>query len=128
MAKTKVVVTKSALEDYRQAVAANPKSAEAHSNLGWGLYGEDKWDEAVKEFTEALSLEAGHVDALYGLALTRKCAGAKVEAVTSFNAALAEMPKLEDQTRSNVLRRLTHGHINQIQSGEWKLSSVLGSD
>jgi Tfp pilus assembly protein PilF len=128
MAKTKEAVTQSAVEEYRQAVAANPKSAEAYANLGWGLYGEDKWDEAVKAFTEALSLEAGNVDALYGLALTHKIAGAKTEAVTTFNATLAQLPKLEDQMRGNVLKRLAHGHINLIQSGDWKLSSVLGNE
>ena len=128
MAKAKEVIAKSAVEEYRQAVAANPKSADAHANLGWGLYGEDKWDEAVQEFNEALRLEAGHIDALYGLALTRKLAGAKVEAVNSFNAAIAQLPALEDQMRGNVLRRLAHGHINQIQSGEWKLPSALGKE
>jgi Tfp pilus assembly protein PilF len=128
MAKTKETVTQSAVEEYRQAVAATPKSAEAHSNLGWGFYGEDKWDEAVKEFTEALTLDAGNVDALYGLGLTRKIAGAKTEAVSAFNNTLMQLPKLEDQMRGNVLKRLAHGHINFIQSGEWKLSSVLGNE
>jgi len=128
MAKTKEGVKQSAVEEYRHAVAANPKSADAHANLGWGFYGEDKWDDAVREFDEALKLESGHIEALYGLALTRKCAGAKLEAVTSFNAAIAQLASLEDQTRVNVLRRLAKGHINQIQSGDWKLSSVLGTE
>jgi tetratricopeptide (TPR) repeat protein len=128
MAKTKEAATQSPLEEYRQAVAANPKSADAHANLGWGFYGEDKWDDAVREFNEALRLEPGHIEALYGLALTRKCAGAKIEAVNSFNAAIAQLPTLEDQMRVNVLRRLATGHINQIQLGEWKLSSVLGGE
>ncbi len=128
MAKIKEGAKQSAMEEYRQAVAANPKSADAHANLGWGFYGEDKWDDAVREFSEALKLEPGHIEALYGLALTRKSAGAKVEAVNSFNAAIAQLPTLQDQTRINVLRRLATGHINQIQSGEWKLSSVLGTE
>jgi tetratricopeptide (TPR) repeat protein len=128
MAKTKAVVTHSAVEEYRQAAAANPQSAEAHANLGWGYYGVDKWDDAIREFNEALRLEPGHVDALYGLALTRKCAGAKLEAVNSFNATLEQLPKLQDHMRGNVLRRLAYGHINLIQSGEWKLSSILGDE
>ena len=127
MAKTKVVAKISLVEDYRQAAAANPQSAEAHANLGWGYYGTDKWDEAILEFNEALRLEPGNVDALYGLALSRKCSGAKVDAVTAFNAAMEQLPKLEDQMRGNVLRRLARGHINMIQSGEWKLSSILGT-
>ena len=128
MAKSKEVAPQTAVEEYRLAVAANPTSAEAQANLGWGYYGEDKWDEALKAFAEALKLEPDSVDALYGLALTRKCAGAKVEAVNSFNAALALLPKLQDQMRGNVLKRLTYGHINMIQSGDWKLSSILGNE
>ena len=128
MAKAKEAVVKSAVEEYRDAVAANPKSADAHSNLGWGFYGEDKWDEAVKEFNEAISLEPGNVDALYGLAMTRKYAGAKTEAVNGFNATVAQLPALEDQMRASVLKRLAHGHINNIQSGDWNLSSVLGHE
>jgi tetratricopeptide (TPR) repeat protein len=128
MAKIKEELAKSAVEEYRQAVAANPKSAEAQANLGWGYYGENNWDEAIKAFGEALRLEPGNVDALYGLGLTRKLAGAKPEAVTAFTAALDQLPKLEDQARGNVLRRLARGHINFIQSGEWKMSNVLGQD
>ena len=127
MAKTKEVVL-SVLEEYRQALAANPQSAEAHADLGWGLYGADQWDEAAQEFNQALRLNANLVDAEYGLALSRKCAGAKPEAVAAFDQTIALLPQLEDKTRGKVLTRLARGHIHFIQTGEWNLSNVLGGE
>ncbi len=124
MAKAKEV-TLTAMQEYRQAVSANPQNAEAHSNLGWGCYGEGLWDEAVKEFTEALRLDPKQVDALYGLALTRKAAGAKTEAVETFNQAVTLLGTLDDKTRAKMLSRLAHGHMNMIQSGDWKLTTLL---
>lgn len=129
MAKNKEVAKLSTLEEYRQAVAANPKSAEALANLGWELYGEGKWDEAVKTFNEALSLDAGYVDGLYGLALTEKLAGAKTEAVAAFDKAVALLAgQSDDPARRKVLMRLARGHVNFIQSGHWNLANVLGSE
>jgi tetratricopeptide (TPR) repeat protein len=126
MAKTKEAVKLSTLEEYRQAVAADPKSAEAHSNLGWEFYGESNWEEALKEFNQALSLDANLVDAQYGLAMTQKSAGAKAEAVAAFDKAIALLASLDDPARGKVLTRLARGHINQIQSGNWELTNVLG--
>ncbi len=128
MAKFKAAVNLSPLEDYRQAAAANPQSVEAHANLGWGFYGAEQFDRAVTEFNEALRLEPGHLEALYGLGLARKCSGAKAEAVSAFTAAIEQLPKLEDRMRSDVLRRLVRGQISVIQTGEWKLASILGAD
>ena len=128
MAKFKEAVILSPLEDYRQAAAANPQSAEAHANLGWGFYGADQFDQAVTEFNEALRMEPGHFEALYGLGLARKCSDAKAEAVSAFTAAIEQLPKIEDRMRSDVLRRLARGQISVIQTGEWKLASILGAD
>jgi tetratricopeptide (TPR) repeat protein len=125
MAKTKEVVKLTVLEEYRQAVAADPKNAEAHANLGWGLYGEGQWEAAIQEFSVALSLDAGQIDALYGLGLTRKAAGAKPEAVAAFDQALAMLGILEDKTRSLMLTRLARGHINMLRTGHWASSSGI---
>ena len=129
MAKTKEAAKLSTLQEYRQAISANPKSAEAQSNLGWGLYGEGQWDEAIKAFNDALNLDANQVDALYGLALTRKSAGAKSEAVAAFDKTVALLAtQTADPSRSKVLMRLARGHVNLIQSGHWQLSNVLGGE
>ena len=125
MAKTKEVVKLTPVEEYRQALAADPKSAEAHANLGWGLYGDGQWEAAIQEFSEALSLDAGQVDALYGLGLTRKAAGAKPEAAAAFEKAIPMFGILEDKSRSLMLTRLARGHINMLRTGHWALSSSI---
>ena len=122
MAKTQEAVKLTAVQEYRQAVTAEPKNAEAHANLGWGLYGEGKWDDAINAFGEALTLDPGQADAFYGLGLTRKAAGAKVEAAAAFDHAIALLEGLDDKTRRQMLIRLAHGHINMLQSGHWQLS------
>ena len=127
MAKTKEVVKLTPVEEYRQALAADPKRAEAHANLGWGLYGDGQWEAAIKEFSEALSLEAGQVDALYGLGLTRKAAGANPEAMAAFDQALALLPALDDKIRGLMLTRLARGHVNMLQTGHWNISSTVGA-
>jgi tetratricopeptide (TPR) repeat protein len=128
MAKSKEAVKLSTLEEYRQALSADPKSAQAHANLGWEFYGESNWAEAVNAFNQALSLDASLVDAQYGLAMTQKAAGAKPEAVAAFEKTIALTAKLEDAACGKVLARLARGHINQLQSGQWGLTNILGGN
>jgi len=115
----------SVLDKYRAAVTTNPKSAEAHSNLGWGLYGQKQHAEAVKEFETALTLDPGWVDAHYGLGLAHKSAGATAEAIAAFEKVMALAPRLPDVVRAHMLSRLAHGHVNEIRSGDWDLDKEL---
>jgi tetratricopeptide (TPR) repeat protein len=110
------------LESYQSAVAANPNSAEAQSNLGWGYYGQRQFDQAIAAFREALRLDRNYLDAHYGLGLAQKEAGAGADAVTAFEAVLALAPQLENAARGQMLARLAQGHINQITQGHWNLS------
>jgi tetratricopeptide (TPR) repeat protein len=113
------------LENYRAAVSANPQSAEAHCNLGWGHYGQKQYAEAVKEFQEALRLDVNWVDAYYGLGLSQKGMGAKPDAVAAFEKAAKLAAQMEDRVRGGMLLRLAHGQINQLQKGDWDLDKEL---
>jgi tetratricopeptide (TPR) repeat protein len=113
------------LDSYRAAVTANPTSAEAHSNLGWGLYGQRQYAEAADTFREALRLDRNWVDAHYGLGLALKEAGRGAEAVPAFEAVIALVPQIENQVRATMLKRLARGHINQIKQGDWNLDREL---
>jgi Tfp pilus assembly protein PilF len=115
----------SPLENYRAAVAANPHSAEAHTNLGWGLYGQKQLAEAAQAFQEAIRLDAYSFEAHYGLGLTHKAAGAKAEAEAEFRAAHALTGQLENQVRGQMLKHLLHAHINQLNTGDWGLDQEL---
>jgi tetratricopeptide (TPR) repeat protein len=114
-----------AIETYRSAVNSNPNSAEAYSNLGWGYYGLRNFDEAVKAFRQALSLDRNYIDAHYGLGLTLKEAGAGSEAVPAFEAVVTLAPQDANTIRGQMLSRLARGHINQIQSGQWGLNTDM---
>lgn len=123
--RAKITPPPSPLENYRAAVTANPNSAEAHNNLGWGLYGQKQLVEAVKEFQEAIRLDAQLFDAHYGLGLAHKAAGARVQAEAAFRAAHALAGQLENQVRGRMLQHLLHGHINQLITGDWGLDKEL---
>lgn len=113
------------LENYRAAVTANPESAEAHSNLGWGFYGQRQYAEAIETYRQALSLDRNLIDAHYGLGLALKESGAGQEAIPAFETVLSLAPQLENTVRGTMLQRLARGHINQIMSGDWKLDKEL---
>jgi tetratricopeptide (TPR) repeat protein len=113
------------LENYRAAVSANPNSAEAQSNLGWGYYGQRQYDQAIEAYRQALALDANFVDAHYGLGLALKEAGKGAEAVPSFETVIKLAPQLENGARAQMLARLAHGHINQIQKGDWSLDGIV---
>jgi tetratricopeptide (TPR) repeat protein len=115
----------SALDNYQAAANANPTSAEAHCNLGWGYYGQRRYDEAIKAFQHALSLDGRAVDAHYGLGLAFKEAGSKDEAVQTFETVIKLAGELENAVRGQMMARLAQGHINQIQVGNWQLGGIV---
>jgi tetratricopeptide (TPR) repeat protein len=123
MAKAPVPIN--VLDNYRAAVTANPASAEAQCNLGWGHYGQKAYAEAVKAFQAALALDANWLDAYYGLALAHKGAGATVDAVAAFEKVRTLAAQVPDVVRAHMLGRLAHGHINEIQKGDWDLDKEL---
>ncbi|MBP5477714.1 MAG: tetratricopeptide repeat protein [Paludibacteraceae bacterium] len=48
--------------DYRRGLEKNPDSFEAHYNLGNALFRQDKYDEAAREYTQALQLMESRKD------------------------------------------------------------------
>lgn len=118
-----MAISISALEKYRAAVAANPQSADAHANLGWGHYGLGQVMEALKAMQAALALDPRHFEAQYGLALVHKASGSNAEAVAAFERALALAGQLTDPIRAQMLQRLIRGQINEINTGDWNLGA-----
>ena len=111
------------IENYQAAVSSNPNSPEADSNLGWGYYGQKKYDEAAQAFRQSLSLDRNLTDAHYGLGLTLKEAGAGQDAVAAFEAVIKLASQDENAVRGQMLARLARGHINRINSGDWGLAT-----
>ena len=115
--------TPNILDNYRAAASANPTSVEAQSNLGWGYYGQRQYDDAIKVFKEALTLDNAFIDAQYGLALTYKEAGQGPLAVPYFETVVKLASQMENVVRGTMLARLARGHINQIKVGNWHLEA-----
>jgi tetratricopeptide (TPR) repeat protein len=113
------------LDNYRAAVTANPNSAEAYSNLGWGYYGQRQYDESITAFRHALTLDRNLTDAHYGLGLALKESGAGKEAVPEFEAVVTLAPQDQNTIRGHMLARLARGHVNRIEIGDWSLDSDL---
>jgi tetratricopeptide (TPR) repeat protein len=113
------------IENYQAAVSSNPNSAEAYCNLGWGYYGQRKYDDSVKAFRQALSLERNLTDGHFGLGLALKEAGAAQDAVAEFEAVVKLAPQDQNVVRGQMVARLAHGHINRINSGDWSLDTDL---
>lgn len=111
------------LENYRAAASANPTSAEAQSNLGWGYYGQHQYPDAIQAFEAALALDNGYIDAHYGLGLALKESGSGPKALPAFETVVKLTSQLENSVRGAMLARLARGHINQIQSGNWHLEA-----
>jgi tetratricopeptide (TPR) repeat protein len=114
-----------AVSRYEAELAADPNNVEALCNLGWGHYGEQRYDEAVEVFQRALQQDAGSVDVLYGLGLSLKEAGRHAEAVPVFVKVMKLAPQKAPGARGMMLARLARGHINQIKTGDWNLDHDL---
>jgi tetratricopeptide (TPR) repeat protein len=115
----------SVVSRYEAELAANPGSVEAQCNLGWGHYGERRYNEAVEVFKEALKQDAGSVDVLYGLGLSLKEAGRHDEAIPVFIKVMKLAPQQAPGARGLMLARLARGHINQIKTGDWDLDEDI---
>jgi cytochrome c-type biogenesis protein CcmH/NrfG len=113
------------ISKYETEASQNPESAEAKCNLGWGYYGARQYDAAIAAFKEALQLDAGSVDTLYGLGLSLKEAGVHGEAIPVFKKVMRLAPERAPGARGMMLARLARGHINQIKTGEWDLDEDL---
>jgi tetratricopeptide (TPR) repeat protein len=84
-------------------------------------------DQAEADFRRAISIDPEDVDATYVLGLVLKAEGRIEEAVASFQKAvsLIEAGKVENKDRSEMLRRLALGHINELTEGDWNLEKEI---
>jgi protein O-GlcNAc transferase len=72
---------KDALPALRRTRDLMPQDAEAHCNLGAGLYDQGRWAEALASFHTALELQPDYIDALVDAANCMKGLGRTQEAI-----------------------------------------------
>ena len=129
MAKTPLKVSPpdsaSVIETYRTEASSRPDDLQPQIDLGWGLYGGGQYAEAAEQFKRVLGLSRDAVDALYGLGLSYKALGNKEAAVDAFEKVSALADQLEDKVRGTMLRRLSRGQVNEMNSGDWNLEKEI---
>lgn len=94
---------------------------------GWAYHARGSQNQAESDFRRAISYSPESVDANYALGLVMKSQGNKEGAVELFNKAmeLIEQGVIEDHSQSEMMRRLTLGHINELTTGDWNLEDQI---
>lgn len=94
---------------------------------GWANHARGNQNQAESDFRRALSYSPESVDANYALGLVMKSQGNKEGAVDLFNKAmeLIKQGKIEGHSQSEMMRRLTLGHINELTTGDWNLEGQI---
>jgi Tetratricopeptide repeat len=98
---------------YRQALHLQPANAEAHINLGIGLWDQNKLAEAMASFQEALRLHPASAEARTKLGMVLADQGKLAEAKVCFQQALRLQPANAEAHTSLAILQLLHGDFAQ---------------
>lgn len=109
------------------AETKEPSDYDGFMRRGWAFHARGDQDRAESDFRRAISYSPESVDANYALGLVMKSQGKKDEAIELFNTSmkLIEQGKIEDHSQSEMMRRLTLGHINELTTGDWNLEDQI---
>lgn len=80
------------LVEEKRAVEIDPKNAAAYSNIGWVESKKQHWSEALRNYNQALSLEANLQQASVGKAIALYHLGKKTEAISLLKAGIDAAP------------------------------------
>jgi tetratricopeptide (TPR) repeat protein len=113
--------------DDNRPLAAEPLDYADYYRQGWDHHVKREEEPAEASLRKALALEPESVDANYVLGLVLKSQQRGKEAIESFERVLdlLDQNKVEDRTRSAMLRRLAKGHINHLKTGDWNLEKEI---
>lgn len=104
-----------------------PNDYESFMRRGWAHHSKGEQERAESDFRRAVSYSPESVDANFALGLNLKSQGRKEEAVEVFNKTmqLIEDGKGESDSKTEMMRRLTLGHINELTIGDWNLEDQI---
>jgi len=77
-----------ALDEYNKLIAANPKDAEAHNDLGYGYYTRGKFEAAEKSLLKAVALDPKSKRAWANLGMAQAQIGKYEESLASFEKSV----------------------------------------
>ena len=104
-----------------------PTDYDGFMQRGWAHHARGSQNQAESDFRRAISYSPESVDANYALGLVMKSQGNKEGAVELFNKAMELIKQgiIEDYSQSEMMRRLTLGHINELTTGDWNLEDQI---
>ena len=109
------------------ATMQNPTTAEDYMKRGIAFYARKQYDRSEEDLKIAVSLNAELVDAYYNLGLTLKAVFRKEDSIQAFEKCIELLAKglVGNHNRSEMLRRLAKGHINEQRTGDWDLEKEI---
>jgi len=104
-----------------------PSDYESFLHRGWTYNVRGEQEQAESDFRRAISFSPESVDANFALGLNLKYQGKKDEAVEVFTRTMEilEGGEAERDSKTEMMRRLTLGHINELTTGEWDLEDQI---
>lgn len=117
---------------FGRCVSKNPTAWNAHYNVGHALNAEDRLDEALVAYEEALRLNPDFEDAINGIGVLQLKTGDFLSAEKSFRRALEIEPNYFDARQNLIASLLMLGEqemgANNLASAETRISEALTLD
>ncbi len=104
-----------------------PSTVEDFQKRGMAYYARKQFTEAEADFKKAISMDGNNIDSFYSLGMVLKAMNRKDDAVAAFKQALNLIRAIPDEktTKSDMLRRLALGHVNEMTQGDWNLEKEI---
>ncbi|NLG97884.1 MAG: tetratricopeptide repeat protein [Chloroflexi bacterium] len=103
-----------------------PKTSSEFIRQGWSHYSNKEYYRAEDSFRKALDLTPDDPDTLYALAMTLFSSGRKQESIPVYRKVIEVLNRDPDQEKGNretMLIRMAYGHINFIETGQWRMEA-----
>ena len=113
--------------DFDPTQGEEPTDYEGFMRRGWAFHSSGEQEKAETDFRTAMVYSPDSVDAIYALGLVMKAQKKKEDAIELFKKCmeLIESGKIEDHSQSEMMRRLTLAHINELTTGDWNLEDQI---
>ena len=106
---------------------SEPNDYDSFMQRGWAYHAHGEQEKAESDFRRAVSYSPESVDANYALGLIMKSEGNVQDAIEQFEKTmeLILQGKIENHSKSEMMRRLTLAHINELKTGDWNLEDQI---
>jgi tetratricopeptide (TPR) repeat protein len=104
-----------------------PNDYDSFMQRGWANHAHGDQEKAESDFRRAVSYSPESVDANYALGLIMKSEGNTQDAIEQFEKTmdLILQGKIKEHSKSEMMRRLTLAHINELKTGDWNLEKEI---